>query len=400
MTPCIRRVQIRNFKSIERAVVDLAPLTVLVGPNGVGKSNFVGALVFLQRMVSRGLNEAFRQSSSEVLPRWVEMDFRRGTSVGLKVDLDLAAGIRADYAVEIELGRDFQPTVSRERCRIARDSKPQEVFEVAQGRFVREIAGIRSQLEPDRLALLAASATEEFRPVYDFLVAIRAYSIAPRAVAGLASGVGAGISLEPDGSNAALVLKAVAERSPEDHARITRLLARAVEGITEIGLREDLGSPILTFKKDVGRDQPGTFLGGSMSDGTLRLLGLLLAIYQPNRPSLLVVEEPEATIHPAAAQLVTEILVSAAQDRQILITTHSPDLLDSKELSDEQIRAVSQRDGRTIVAPLAAASRQAIRERLYTPGELLRIGELEQDADWAIETDARLDLFPADSGLV
>lgn len=377
MTSGIRQVEIQSFKSIERAVVKLEPLTVLVGPNGAGKRNFVGALTFLQQLVSSGIEEALRYRSG-LLPVW--LDWEENRYCGLQVALDLPDGSRANYAVEILFDRFDRATVSRERCRVERASRPEAVFEVAEGRFVHEISGIRAQLVPDRLALFAASATEEFRPVYDLLSSVRAYSIVPAQVSAFRQEE-SGASLERDGRNAAAVLKVIMERSPEDHARIVRLLGQAVEGITSIRVRESDNRWLhLWFDKDVGLERPGSFTGSSMSDGTLRLLGLLLAVYQPSRPSVLIVEEPEATVHPAVAQLLTEILLAASQDRQVLVTTHSPDILDAKELSDDQIRVVTQRQGRTIVAPLSKASRQAIRDRLYTPGELLRINELDEDA--------------------
>jgi predicted ATPase len=131
-----------------------------------------------------------------------------------------------------------------------------------------------------------------------------------------------------------------------------------------------------------------------MSDGTLRILGLLLALYQSWHPSLVAIEEPEATVHPAAAELVVQVLLDASHARQVLVTTHSPDILDAKELSDSQIRVVTMEKGRTIIAPLSSASRQAIRERLYSPGELLRINELSQDVEAARKAAQALDLFP------
>jgi predicted ATPase len=393
MIPRIRQVQIKNFKSIERAVVDLAPLTVLVGPNGAGKSNFVQALIFLQQILAVGIEETLRWRSAP-LSQWLRRSSGQDRSLGLRVDLDLPDGLRADYAVEIQFDLGDQATVSRERCRVERASRPDAVFEVTCGHFIREIAGVRSQLEPGRLALFAASATEEFRPVYNFLGSMRDYSILPVQIDAFRK-KDSGMSLEREGSNAASVLKAIIDRSPEDHERITRLLGRAVEGITGVDVVETDGVVFLRFLK--GFDLESTtlsFYSSEMSDGTLRLLGLLLAVYQPSRPSLLAIEEPEATVHPAAAQLVTEILVDASHDRQLLVTTHSPDILDAKDLSDYQIRVVTQRHGRTIVAPLSKASRQAIRDRLYTPGELLRLDELDDDADQAVAAAEGLDLFP------
>ena len=88
-----------------------------------------------------------------------------------------------------------------------------------------------------------------------------------------------------------------------------------------------------------------------MSDGTLRVLGLLLAVYQPGPYSVVAVEEPEATVNPAVAEVVVEVLMDAAHEKQVLLTSHSPDILDYKELTDTQIRVVAMEHGRTLWFP-------------------------------------------------
>jgi predicted ATPase len=122
-----------------------------------------------------------------------------------------------------------------------------------------------------------------------------------------------------------------------------------------------------------------------MSDGTLRVLGLLLAVYQPGTYSIVAVEEPEATVNPAVAEVVVEVLMDAANEKQVLLTSHSPDILDYKGLTDSQIRVVTMERGRTLIARVSSAGRDAIREHLYTPEELLRAGELSPDAQAAEE---------------
>ncbi|MEE8525370.1 MAG: AAA family ATPase, partial [Thermoanaerobaculia bacterium] len=109
--------------------------------------------------------------------------------------------------------------------------------------------------------------------------------------------------------------------------------------------------------------------------------------------SVLGVEEPEATVHPAVAELVIEVLMDAARERQVLVTTHSPDILDFKALDERQIRSVTMEDGKTLIAPVDDFSRQAIRERLCTPGELLRNGELSGDFEAARAAARNLRLF-------
>jgi len=381
MTPRIRQIQIQGFKSIDRAVVDLEPFTVLVGLNGVGKSNFLDALALVRDCLSMPIEQAYGKRGI-IHPIW---DSKR--SCGIRLLIDLSHDLTADYSFEIA-----EQKVTRERCLLRSQSRQETRFEVLDGTFLSQIPGIRPQLEPNRLALFAASATEEFRPLYDFLASMRAYALEPSSMFG--SLVDSGTSLREDGENAAAVLKTLQKQAPEYLARIERVLGKAVDGIQKVTTREISQTLFIEFVKDVGVDHPVHQFANNMSDGTLRILGVLLAVYQLKRPTVLAFEEPEATIHPGAADLVTQVLLDAAQDRQVVITTHSPDVLDSKDLRDEQIRVVTMDRGRTIIAPLAQSSRQAIREHLYTPGELLRIGELWQDVEAAKAASERLDLFP------
>jgi hypothetical protein len=91
--------------------------------------------------------------------------------------------------------------------------------------------------------------------------------------------------------------------------------------------------------------------------------------------------------------MMTEVLVDAAGQRQILITTHSPELVDFKEIRDEQIRMVTLRNGHTVIAPLPESRREVIRQRLATPGELLRMGEIRPDDAEEAPESAEMDLF-------
>ena len=114
-----------------------------------------------------------------------------------------------------------------------------------------------------------------------------------------------------------------------------------------------------------------------MSDGTLRAIGLLAAVFQRPAPSLLVVEEPEATIHPGALESVLDLLRHASKHMQVVITTHSPDLLDAKWIADRHLRIVEWNEGATRVAPVSDSTRKALQGHLMGAGELLRSNALE-----------------------
>jgi predicted ATPase len=133
----------------------------------------------------------------------------------------------------------------------------------------------------------------------------------------------------------------------------------------------------------------------NMSDGTLRALGILVAVAQlggkRDRIRFVGIEEPETALHPAAAGALVGALREASRSTQIVVTTHSPELLDDLELERDTIVVVQSRDGKTELAGIDAASRQAVQQHLYSPGELLRMDQLRAD-DAEVERQAQL--FP------
>jgi predicted ATPase len=184
--------------------------------------------------------------------------------------------------------------------------------------------------------------------------------------------------LYADGSNAASVLQEIAHQDPDNLQRICELMEAIVPTIKRIDVKEYGGRLELEFtQRWDGGPNSLTLEATAMSDGTLRALGLLVAVYQKRLPSLIAIEEPEATIHPGALGIILDILRHASKRTQVIISTHSPEVLDADWLEDRHIRVVMWQDGATRVAPLDVRSREALRQHLMTAGELLRSNALE-----------------------
>jgi len=111
----------------------------------------------------------------------------------------------------------------------------------------------------------------------------------------------------------------------------------------------------------------------SMSDGTLRALGLLVALFQHGSgrddtgPLLVGLEESEMALNPGAAGILFDALVEASHGRQVLVTTHSPDLLDRRDIKTESLLAVVMERGQTFLGPINAAGRTILQQGLYSP---------------------------------
>ncbi|MBF0374731.1 MAG: ATP-binding protein [Alphaproteobacteria bacterium] len=112
-----------------------------------------------------------------------------------------------------------------------------------------------------------------------------------------------------------------------------------------------------------------------MSDGTLRVLGLLVALYQQPAPATIALEEPEQTVHPGVLRVLAEAIEEVSDTRQILVTTHSPDLLDRFDPAQmsKRVIAVEMENGVTTAKPLNAAQIEAVRSNLFTLGQLMSI---------------------------
>jgi predicted ATPase len=394
----LKRVVLKNYKSIASTAVDLHPLTFLVGPNGSGKSNFLDSLRFTTDALRSSLDHALRDRGgiSEVRRR----SAGHPTHFGVRLEFQLLAG-RGHYAFRIGSRSPGSYEVQTEECVIEGDLDAR--FLVRSGE-VREavLEGRRNGivLPPavaDRLYLVNAAGLPQFRPVYDALSRMGFYNLNPERLRDPQS-PDSGDLLVRDGGNLTSVLRQLSGREPERKERIEDYLASVVPGVSGVDVK-DLGSKAtLEFRQEVaGSNDRWRFLAANMSDGTLRALGILVALFQSRASgggvSLVGIEEPEVALHPAAVGALLDALREASESTQVLVTTHSPDLLDSADMEADLLLAVHSEKGATQIAPVDQASREAVRRQLYTPGELLRLNQLRPDAKLFGESTRKLPLF-------
>ena len=233
----------------------------------------------------------------------------------------------------------------------------------------------------DRLYLVGASGIPAFRPVYDVFSRMAFYNLIPADIRDTQT-TDAGELLTRYGDNIGSVLHWITDHSPNIKRRIEEYLATVVPGVVGVDARDFGPYEMLEFRQHVsGSKQPWRFPATSMSDGTLRALGVLVALFQGGngtrvRIPLIGIEEPEVALHPAALGALLDSLDEASANKQIIITSHSPDLLDSDRIDPDSLLAVVADKGVTTIAPIDDAGRTVLRDHLYTAGELLRLNQL------------------------
>lgn len=390
----IERVVLRNYKSIGSCDVRLGPLTYLVGPNGSGKSNFLDSLHLVRDALSGSLDNALKERGglSEVRRR----SSGHPNHFGIRLEFLLKSGQRGYYAFNVGALKSGGYEVQTEECVIAGRGKG-PFFKIDRGTLRSTSEATFPAVTADRLALVAASGLTAFRPVFDALTAMGFYNLNPKLMRELQKPQ-EGRLLQPVGENIASVIGHLKQVAPQQLEIIQEYLQAVVPMVHGVE-RKPLG-PMETveFRQEMaGAKHPWKFLAQNMSDGTLRALGVLAALFQGNpdySPTLVGIEEPETALHPAASAALREALTRASGDTQIIVTSHSPDLLDDPHLSADALRSVVSDEGETRIASLDEASRDAMRQRLFSAGELLRLNQLAPDpVELAVQTQHQPDLF-------
>ncbi len=375
----LTRVRLRQYRSIAEADVKLGRLLLLVGPNGSGKSNFLDALRLLSESLQTSLDQALRSRGGVAEVR------RRSTGhpTHFSIDLEFSGpGYEGEYGFEVAAVKGGGFRIARENCGVWFDARTGEGQRYADARFRVEKGVLADQSEPvmppvndRRLYLVSAAGLDAFQPVFDGLAGISVFSLTPD-VMRQPQTPDSGEFLHRDGANIASVLHRL-DRA--DKARVEAYLHQIVPGMREVS-RSELGNgETLEFAQDVpGAKNPWRFQAQSVSDGTLRALGVLVALFAGTGQTLspVGIEAPESALHPAAVCVLLDVLRDASERRQVIVTTHSSDLLDRHDFELAQLRAVRSIGGETKIGALDAAEALAMSEQLYTPGELLRTDQL------------------------
>ncbi|MDN5841930.1 MAG: AAA family ATPase [Alcaligenaceae bacterium] len=378
-TPFIRRVILRNYRSIGYCNVQLRPLTYLVGHNGAGKSNFMDALHFVKDALSNSLEYAFNERAgiSEVR----RYSNGRPNNFSIRIDFNLPDGQPGHYAFAIGALVNGGYEVQREECVVAGIGKG-PYFRVAKGKLRESSEVTFPAVVSDRLALIAASGMPAFRPVFDALKVMGFYNLNPKLMRELQKPQD-GRLLQPAGENIASVIGHLERAAPHQLKLIQEYLRSVSPMVHSVARKSISHMETLEFRQDTaGSTHPWRFQAQNMSDGTLRALGVLTALFQSNEdysPTLIGIEEPETALHPAASAALREALVRASETTQVLVTSHSPDLLDDRKIDADAVLAVVSEAGETKIAPLDEGSRQVMRNHLFSVGELLRMNQLEPD---------------------
>ena len=348
-----RSLRLQNWKNFARVEVAIQERVFLVGPNASGKSNFLDVFRFLRDLASTGggFQEAIGHRGGVSAIRCLAA--RRYPDVEIRVEIGRAnGGHRWVYELTFHQDNQGRPLVRQER--VLRD-----------GEELLNRPSPEDRDDPARLtqtSLEQVNVNQPFRDLATFFASIRYLHIVPQLVREPDRSVGR--SNDPFGGDFLEQVAKTQERTR--NARLRRIqtaLRVAVPQLEEIELwRDTRGTPHLRGKYQHWRPQGAWQTEEQFSDGTLRLMGLLWVIMEKQGPLLL--EEPELSLHPEIVRLLPQMLarVQRQSGRQILLSTHSPELLRDEGIGLDEVLLLLPGTEGTDVTP--ASSHREIRDLL------------------------------------
>jgi len=320
-------VRLENWRNFLRADVALQRRAFIVGPNASGKSNFLDAFRFLRDVADAqgGFQRAVhaRRGVSQIR----SLHARRYPNVVIDVEIDLDAGHPWNYRLEFTQDNQRRPMIGRERVRHG-------------SKVVIDRPDDDDKSDPSRLTqtyLEQVNANRGFREINEFLAQVRYLHLVPQLVREPDRSLGR--IRDPYGGDFLEQLARTPKGTLESRLRrIREALRVAVPQLKELKLDRDIrGVPHLKGLYEHWRPNAGWQTEDQFSDGTLRLLGLLWVFLDGAAPLLL--EEPELSLHTAVIRHIPRMIARLGRKtgRQVLLSTHSADLLSDEGIAPEEV---------------------------------------------------------------
>jgi len=371
----IKKIRILNFKSFKDLEIELGKFNVLIGANASGKSNFIQIFKFLRDITNYGLDNAISMQGGVEYLRNINIGPSKNFS--LEVTSDQEFGFvrkKEEELIEIKTYETIYKFVIKFRQRgpgfeIAEDKltmkchfirlenqkkKLEEKEKRGQGEIIlsnnkgkvdadlnplNEVPlGIndifppflREEKLPSKTLLLKAPFFFIPFPSEEIFGSISIYDFDPK-LPKKATPITGKADLEEDGNNLAIVLKNIIKNKNKER-KLSNLVRDLLPFVNKLDVEKFADKSLLFKLQEIYAR--GQYLPASLiSDGTINITALIIALYF-ERKSLTIIEEPERNIHPYLISKVIDMMKEASQKKQIIVTTHNPEIVKYTDLED------------------------------------------------------------------
>ncbi len=388
----IKKIKVENFKTFEKLDLELGNFNVIIGANASGKSNFTQIFRFLKDIEGNDLRNAISMNGGLEHLRNLKIGNSRDMHIEIELDLGFGATFptkdknvdinfnRIEYRFAIGTGKPkngFKITDEQfiQRFEIVKPDDKKELFkdslfkdsqELNEGLITVSKIGSKVDIKIEPAGLMdkiiwPALTIKEFasqqdmdgnslliqQPYLAFLVppwkslldASSIYNIDPRAAKNPVTITGRA-DLEENASNLALILNGIIE-DKEKKRKLRNLLGDVLPFVEDVGTEKFAEKSLqMTLHENYYSED---LTAGLLSDGTVNIAALIVILYFENR-DIIFLEEPERSIHPYLISKMMDMVKDASENKQIIITTHSPEVV--KHAGLENLLLVSRdKDG-------------------------------------------------------
>jgi len=324
----LRQITIHGYKSIEHLdKFELSSLNVLIGANGAGKSNFISIFKLLNEMYEQRL-QSFVQKQG-------------GPDSLLHFGRDITDKIHAEFYFYMNGYKfDLVPTLDN---RLIFDRECTWFEGVYYGASTHTIG---SDHEESKLKETKDSFAEYVRPAIQGWRIYHFHDTSDTAKVKRSHAINDNLRLKPDAENLAAYLRMLSIKYPDEYRRIVETIQIVLPFFKDFVQRED--DDIFIELEWFQVDRPDTPLRAHLlSDGSLRFICLTALLLQPKEllPDTIIIDEPELGLHPYAISVLADIFKQVAEDKQLIISTQSVELIN--EMEAENIIVVDQEQGKS-----------------------------------------------------
>lgn len=323
----LKKIILKGFKSIRELELELRPLNVLIGSNGAGKSNFIGAFKLLNEMVEGNFQNTIARSGG------AGTFLHFGGKITERIEVELRFGNNGYFCVWAPAADDSL-YFEKEQSLFWGDSVSRYPKSLGAGHkesnLPKDVSNITSYVLP---------ALKSWK-VYHF------HDTSDTAKVKGVGEINDNFYLRSDASNLAAFLFSLKYGIFKSYYEAIRDQIRQVAPFfDDFILRPDPTNEnrIRLEWREKGSDYP--FMAYHLSDGTLRFMCLTTLLLQPHPPSTILIDEPELGLHPYAITVLASLLKSASQATQVIVSTQSVPLVN--QLHPEDIIVVDRTDGQS-----------------------------------------------------
>jgi predicted ATPase len=356
----LKRIRVAGWKSIKDQTIELAPLTVVIGANGAGKSNLLSLFKLMNVLFA----------STPGLRNYVGMN---GYADSL-----LHYGSRETPAAELELVFETAAGEARYDARWAAAAGGSLIFTEERVAFFRagstapHVVDLGAGHTETNLIRSAGDGDQTSAVVLELLRSCRLFHFhdtSEHSAIRRPSYIEANRFLYPDAGNLASMLYLYKEKYSAAYRRITATVRQMVPDFADFVLERSPLNEQQIFLKWTHKDRNNEFGPHQLSDGSLRFIALATLLLQPEDklPLLIALDEPELGLHPAALEILAGMARAASLHCQVVFATQSSVFLDHFE--PEDIVVVNSRSGASEFTRLSSEELAAWREE-YTLGEI------------------------------